>query len=447
MGTKNKKQQKTQQNSQQSEGPELKFYLKEFSGRLLLLIGSFVVAGIVGFEFKDIIQTLVTLQLADLNMVNFAQAEGTLPTVQISLLAGVLGGLPFAVYHIYRFFAPILARGAWYGFRMVAGSVALLVTAVAYAFMVTIPLGLGTMVAASQTHVATQAFLTFAVGNVMTAVLLSQLPIAMIFLNGIKPFSTKKFLALQGSVVTAIVMFAGIATPSALSGKGITGVLLLAVPVIVMFEASMFWAKLHGRVIVKEMPQEAVISAEEKARVEIPRAAVEAPQPAATLAAPAYAATLAVVSAPAPVPQAVPVQTPAAVPLEDAQPTLEDIFDAMLADDVDEEPEAYYQEEIAEEPAYEPAYEPAQPVFVATPPAVSSLPHAQSQRPSVPATASYAGMPAYRPQPLPQPRPVARRQPAYSRPIADMLRPGQTTTPQLRSLHTPRPTIPFQATM
>lgn len=437
MGTKNKKQQKTQQNGQ-STGPELKFYLKEFSGRLLLLLGSFVVAAIVGFEFKDIIQTLVTLQLADLNMVNFAQAEGSLPTLQISLLAGVLGGLPFAIYHTYRFFAPILARGAWYGFRMVSGSVALLITAVTYSFMVTIPLGLSGMVATTETHVATQTFLTFAVGNVITAALLSQLPIVVIFLNGIKPFSTKKFLVLQGSGIVAIMLSATIATSFASPAKGVTGMLLLAVPVVVLLEASMFWAKIHGRVIVKDIPQELVAELTQQEQAE---KAIEArPQ---LIAAPAVQATPVVASLPLSTPQVAspyvaPVATSIAVPaVESTQPTLEDIFDAMLADDSDE-PEEYYQEEneTITEPTYEPVYQP-QPQFAPAP---------APQQPSAPVV-SYMGMPAYRPQPLPQPRPASARRPAYSRPIADMLRPSQATTPQLRSLHTPRQTIPFQTTV
>lgn len=441
MGTKNKKQ-KTQQNGQ-STSPELKFYLKEFSGRLLLLIGSFVVAAIVGFEFKDIIQTLVTLQLADLNMVNFAQAEGTLATVQISLLAGVLGGLPFAVYHTYRFFAPILARGAWYGFRMVASSVALLVTAVSYAFMVTIPLGLSGMVATTETHVATQTFLTFAVGNVIAAALLFQLPIVIIFLNGIKPFSTKKFLALQGSGIATIALLAAVATSFASPAKGITGMLLLMVPVVVLFEASMFWAKIHGRVIVKDMPQELVteLARQEQTQDQTEKLEKQHLQPVATaeiytppttpVVAPLPAPTLQVVSH-----HAAPIAAPA---VENTQPTLEDIFDAMLADDGDDEPEAYYQDEVelVAEPAYESAYQESQPLFAP----VTPVP----QQPSAPVV-SYMGMPAYRPQPLPQPRTVARQQ-AYSRPIVDMLRPNQTTTPRLRSLNTPRQTIPFQATV
>ncbi len=443
MGTKNKKQQKTQQNGQ-STGPELKFYLKEFSGRLLLLLGSFVVAAIVGFEFKDIIQTLVTLQLADLNMVNFAQAEGSLPTLQISLLAGVLGGLPFAIYHTYRFFAPILARGAWYGFRMVSASVALLIAAVTYAFMVTIPLGLSGMVATTETHVATQTFLTFAVSNVIAAALLSQLPIVVIFLNGIKQFSTKKFLALQGSGVAVILLSAAIATSFALPAKGVTGMLLLAAPIVVLFEASMFWAKIHGRVIVKDMPQELVAELAQREHAEETVEARQRPVTATVTTVQTVQTTPVVAPVPASTPQVAPAYVvPAAAPVvvsavENTQPTLEDIFDAMLADDSDE-PEQYYQEETetVTEPAYEPIYQAPQPQFV---------PASTPQQPSVPVV-SYMGMPSYRPQPLPQPRPAAARRPAYSRPIADMLRPSQATTPQLRSLNTPRQTIPFQTTV
>lgn len=438
MGTKNKKQQKTQQNGQ-STSPELKFYVKEFGGRLLLLVGSFVVAAIVGFEFKDIIQTLVTLQLADLNMINFAQAEGMLPTIQISLLAGVIGGLPFGAYHTYRFFAPILARGAWYGFRMIGSSFALLIAAITYSFMVTIPLGLSGMVAASETHVATQTFLTFAVGNVIAAVLLSQVPLLVIFLNGIKRFTTKKFFILQGVGITGIVVSAALATSFATPSKGMLGMLLLIAPVIVAFEASMFWAKIHGRAIVKDTPQELVaeLAAQEQTEGQYEETE-ERPRPAATEVQTART-TPVVASMPVSTPQVAPTYVaPAAAPIaENMQPTLEDIFDAMLADDSDE-PEEYYQEDIETviEPAYEPVYQASQPQFAPAP----------APQPSAPAV-SPMGMPAYRPQPLPQPRPATTRQPAYVRPIRDMLRPSQATTPQLRSLHTPRQTIPFQTTV
>ena len=430
MGT-NNKQQKTQQSGHQTGSSELKFYLKEFGGRLLLLVGSFVVAAIVGFEFKDIIQTLVTLQLADLNMVNFAQAEGVLPTMQISLLAGVIGGLPFGAYHTYRFFAPILARGAWYGFRMIGSSFALLVAAIAYAFMVTIPLGLSGMVAATETHVVTQTFLTFAVGNVIAAVLLSQLPLLVIFLNGIKRFTTRKFFIFQGVGIAGIVSSAALATSFATPSKGALGMLLLIAPVIVAFEASMFWAKFHGRTIVKEAPQEVVEAFEAEERSQQPVSA-----PASRLRTTPVAAV-----APAQTPQVASAHTPsvAARAIENTQPTLEDIFDAMLADDSDESEGEYYQQEaeVAPVATHESAYQAPQLQFAAA---------SQPQQPHAPVV-SYTGMPTYRPQPLPQPRPVTHRQPAYSRPIRDMLRPSQATTPQLRSLNTPRQTIPFQTTV
>ena len=440
MGT-NKKQQKTQQSGHQTGSSELKFYLKEFGGRLLLLVGSFVVAAIVGFEFKDIIQTLVTLQLADLNMVNFAQAEGVLPTVQISLLAGVIGGLPFGAYHTYRFFAPILARGAWYGFRMIGSSFALLIAAIAYAFTVTIPLGLGGMVAATENPVATQTFLTFAVGNVIAAVLLSQLPLLVIFLNGIKRFTTRKFFIFQGVGVAGIVLSAALATSFATPSKGALGMLLLIAPVIVAFEASMFWAKFHGRTIVKEAPREVVEAFEEEHLKESAYEAEERSQQPVSAPASRPRTTPVVAVAPAQTPQVASAHTPsvAAPAIENTQPTLEDIFDAMLADDSDESEEEYYQQEaeVAPVTTHESAYQAPQLQFAAA---------SQSQQPHAPVV-SYTGMPTYRPQPLPQPRPVTHRQPAYSRPIRDMLRPSQATTPQLRSLNTPRQTIPFQTTI
>src|SRR4051812_23918296 len=116
MGTQNKKQPTTPQKATSNEPARQTFreHLRELRGRILWFVGSFIVVAVIGFEFKDIIQGLITMQLGDLSLINLKAPDEIQSTLKISLYVAVLAALPLGVYHAYRFMEPVLDRGGAY---------------------------------------------------------------------------------------------------------------------------------------------------------------------------------------------------------------------------------------------------------------------------------------------------------------------------------------------
>lgn len=252
MGIKNKKDTTNKPASEQEpEKQIIKEHTRALRSHLLWLAGSFVVAAIVGFEFKEVIQGLLTLQLADLSLMNLASADDLKSTIVVSLFTGAVVAIPLIAYHAYRFLEPILERGNSYAARLLLGSGVLSITAIAYTFMVTVPLALHGMAAygqdATMAHVTTQSFLLFVIINSLVVVTLFQLPLAIIFINSVRPISQKARQRLQQIILPLIAVAAIISTPFTTVNRGVAGIVLIILPAVMLFEVSMMWAKAHAK--------------------------------------------------------------------------------------------------------------------------------------------------------------------------------------------------------
>lgn len=463
MGIKNKKQPTTNQKTTEKKPekqPYKKEYVRDLLGRISWLGGSVIVAAIIGFEFKDIIQGLMTMQLGDLNLVNLQPADDMRSTLQISLVAAVFAGLPLGFYHVYRFLEPVFNRGTSYAAKLLGASSLLVAAATAYAFMMTIPLVLHGTIAYGQdalaAHYGTQPFLDFAVSNLLVVVVLFQLPLAIIFGSSVQSFSKKKFNLLQLAVVPLVLAAAWFATPFTTMNRGIAGIALIAAPALVLFEASMLWAKKHA----KQQPAAQTVEKAAPAPAPAPQKLAEqlpAEQPA---------------TKPVPQPAHAFVAPKTVLETEQLEPFPDEMFDAMLQDKddifeadhtyaplpsslevIDEEsapaapapsvqaaPRAVAPTPIQQRPAPTP-----QPVQIQQKPVFRPqiTPVAAAPTPAPRFAASFNAAPKLQPQPLYQPQPMPKRV-VYSRQITETLKPQQTSTPPLRSLNTPQPVVPFQ---
>ncbi len=407
----NQHQQTTEKKPKNYRIKEYVRYIAEFRARLLWLVGSIIVAAVIGFEFKDIIQGLMTMQLVDLSLINLQPAADGPSTVQMTVLAAVIAGLPLVTYHAYRFFEPLLGRGDTYAIKMFGSSILLVFAAIAYSFIVSIPLGLHGMVAYGQdvsiAHFSTQIFLNIAFSNVVVILVLFQLPLAIILANGIDPFGTKTFRGLQAIVVPVIFVAAWIATQFTTFNREIAGILSVVVPVIILFEISIFWARKHTK-ILPAVQTPLLENAEEQPLTQQLQAPVPQVQPARQTAAPAFIA-------------------PKTVLETEAVPSFPDeMFDGLFDDKSDARPavpqpvtrQPMTASVSAARPVMRPQTAPVQaPRFAATPqkPTMSSI--------------------VVRPQAMTAPQPASQQiKPSFH---------ARPAMPMARSMVAPRQTIPF----
>ena len=439
MVTKNKKDTTSKSNPQQDpEKQIIKEHVRAFRSHLLWLTGSFAVAAIIGFEFKEIVQGLLTLQLADLSLMNLKPAEDMHSTITVALFTGALVALPLVVYHAYRFLEPILERGSSYAMRLFFSSWALTIIAMAYAFMVTIPLALHGMAAygqdATELHITTQSFLNVVITNSLVTVALFQIPLAVTFINSVHPFSGKTRMRLQAIVLPLAIIAAFVSTPFTSFNRGITGVALIALPAVILFEAGMLWAKMHAK--GRKEIQSVVENSKEAEEMPYFEAEQEEERPVAF--------------APAPAPIVAPVT--ATVDAEPELDSISNILDAMLEDSTPVAPRSSYQmvpppsldiamdevEERVSTPVVTPAVVKVVPTPVISRPRVASVSSTIAPaRRSVTSFDISSRAPA---RPVMQPQPVVRRAVA-AMPMTKTIDVQKTTAPVPRN--TPQPTIPF----
>jgi sec-independent protein translocase protein TatC len=468
MGTKNKKPTTIKNSAEENTQKQtFKEHLREFRSRLLWIIGSFIVSAIIGFEFKDIIQGLMTMQLGDLSLINLAPADDMRSTLEISSFVGVAATLPLGIYHAYKFLEPVLNRGASYAARLLISSLVLVAGAITYAFAITIPLALGVMVLHGQDARAhgfsTQGFLDFAIGNTLVIAILFQIPLAIIFANSVQAFTKKKFAWLQRIVPAVAILAAWLSTPFNSFNRGIVGVLLIAVPAVIAFELSILWAHKHpGKKLAQTSPTfkstmaEKVVQSEQQIEPAQQQPVEQAPEK------PTFAFN----------------QPKVILETEQLEPFPEEMFDAMLQDKndytYDEQPTRAPLPpslEVSDEPRFvaptpsvqQPVAQviQAEPIGASQPIAARSVaPQPVVAVPPQPAfrpqpVAQVVAKPVYqprfaasfssyqKPQPVPQPQPVAK-QLVYSKPITETLKARETSTPPLRSVNAPQQTVPFQ---
>jgi sec-independent protein translocase protein TatC len=246
MGLVNKKHQTDKQQltpEQQAEKQIMRTHARDLGTHFLWFVGTTVVAAIIGFEFKDVIQGLLTMQLDDLHLVDLQPAGTVWSTIAMSLYVGLFIAMPLAVYYGYRFLEPLLLRGGFFAVRRFLTSFSFVMIAILYAFMVTVPLALHGLVGsgadAGLANVSTQSFLTFVITNSLVMAALFQLPLIVGFVGSIKAISKKGALWLHAIILPTMIIAGAIATPFTTLGRSAAGIGLVVIPAIVLFEAGL----------------------------------------------------------------------------------------------------------------------------------------------------------------------------------------------------------------
>jgi|GEM_PF-4866660 len=397
---------------EQAEKQIMRTHARDLGTHFLWFIGSAAVAAIIGFEFKDVIQGLLTMQLDDLHLVDLQPVGDVWSSVAISLYVGLFIAMPLAAYHGYRFLEPLLQRGGFFAVRQLLASLLFVIIALLYAFMVTVPMALHGLISngadAALSNVSTQSFLTFVIMNSLIVVALFQLPFMVGFLGSIKAVSKQGAWWLRVIVMPVMIIMAAIATPFTTLGRSAAGVGLIVAPAIVLFEAGLLLARRRAKQAVLQGD-----TLQEKYRHEAQEQVAEESEE----------------------PQAQQAPVPRQVLSSDT------FFDAMLQDDD--------REALPAAPAYadlppsievwsdepEPAaFVPQTPQYTPTPRPVAAKPAA------VQPVAAAAPIRPFSTLQRPTVR-VAVPVHAQPRPVSHTLRPSDS--PALRNPHAPQPTVPF----
>ncbi|MDB4866546.1 MAG: Sec-independent protein translocase protein TatC [Cohnella sp.] len=225
-------------------------HLTELRKRIIIVLVVFVVFLLAGFYFSRQILLIIKDQPAAVNLVwnVFSLTDGIFLYLKCALIVAVLGTLPVALFHIWRFVSPGLtedeARGlVWF----VPMSFALVLIGAAFAYFVVFPMMVKFMSAVNESIGAVETygidkFFSLLFSIVLPLTMTFQMPVVTLFLTKlgiINPLRLKKMRKKTYFILVIVGMM--ISPPDYVSHS------LVTVPLILLYEISIFFSAWYLR--------------------------------------------------------------------------------------------------------------------------------------------------------------------------------------------------------
>ena len=226
-------------------------HLEELRWRILKSIIALVVASGVGLAFSGRLLEVLVLPLRRLEeppKLIFLKPVGMFVVrMEAALLAGALLASPFILYQMWRFVAPGLLEHERRAFPLAVGAASLcFLGGVSMAYWVVLPIALRFLVGLGTEYVRAQFDIAHYVGFLLRLCLafgvVFQLPVFSYFLTRLGVLTPKFLQRSRRYAVVAVVVLAALLTPPDVASQ-----LLMAGPLLVLYEASIWVSKLADR--------------------------------------------------------------------------------------------------------------------------------------------------------------------------------------------------------
>ncbi len=227
---------------------ELTQRLIEVRTRILRSFAFFVLASVVAYVFSQQALDDMRARLPEgSELVFLAPSEAFFARIKLALAGGLLLSFPFLMYQVLGFVSPFLKpRDRRLGLLLIPLSFALFLAGVAFSYAVMMPfalrflLGFGGPVVEPMLSVS--PYVSFVLLLVLPLGLIFQLPIVMVFLTRMGLIDPVEMAKRRKYAVFAIFVVSAVLTPADVFSQ-----LLLAGPLLVLFELSLLVARLARR--------------------------------------------------------------------------------------------------------------------------------------------------------------------------------------------------------
>ena len=231
-------------------------HLEELRWRLLYSVIGLILGTIVAWVFIDYLIDgilLVPAKNAEIKLQNLQPFGQLFLYFQVALITGMVISIPNIFYHIWKFIGPALRQNEKrYAFWVVAFSTICFICGIVFAYMVMLPLTLkfaGQFGSADiENNFAVTEYFSIIISVMMAAGFIFELPMMSFFLSKIgllKPQHMRKF---RKHSIVAILLAAAILSP----GTDPVAQILLAIPLVILYEISIFVSKFSQKKQIEE---------------------------------------------------------------------------------------------------------------------------------------------------------------------------------------------------
>lgn len=225
-------------------------HLEELRRSLFVIAGALALATVVSLFFSDWLIHLLTgpMRALEERLYFVAPYEALLVKLKVSLFAGILLASPVAAGQIWRFVAPGLYESEKRSALFAAGwTAACFVAGVAFAFFAVLPFALrfflGFQTEELQPLISIHEYISFLTGFLLGFGAAFVFPVFLLILVKLGLLRAETLARQRRLALLVIFIAAAILTPS----TDVVSQILLAIPLAVLFEATVFLARRMGR--------------------------------------------------------------------------------------------------------------------------------------------------------------------------------------------------------
>ncbi|MBN1794364.1 MAG: twin-arginine translocase subunit TatC [Candidatus Omnitrophica bacterium] len=220
-------------------------HLEELRVRLIRSIVAVIIASCITYAFIEAILAVLIRPIGELIFI--APQEAFVTYLKIALFGGIFLASPVVIYQIWRFIG-IGLRVHERRYAMLFGPVSFLlfVIGAVFGYAIIVPVGLhfllGFATESIKPMITLSQYISFV--GVLTLVFgcVYQLPLAMVFVTRVGLISPQILSARRREVIVAIFIVAALLTP-----PDVITQLLLAIPLLALFELGILFSKLFAK--------------------------------------------------------------------------------------------------------------------------------------------------------------------------------------------------------
>ncbi|MBQ6027603.1 MAG: twin-arginine translocase subunit TatC [Alphaproteobacteria bacterium] len=225
-------------------------HFAELRRRILWVVAFFVAAFVGGWFVAPFVQGFLTAPLLgvwrDAQLLYTGITDGLMIQLSIAFLVAIMITTPFALYQVWRYVAPGLHKNEKkFVVSIFVFSPLLFVAGVAFAFYLLFPFVFRFFIELNESAPvpavimpAVRDYIGFAIGLLKVFGIAFQLPLVLVLLNRAGALPRERVIAMRRYAIIFIVIAAAVLTP-----PDIVSQILLAVPMLALFELSILFMK------------------------------------------------------------------------------------------------------------------------------------------------------------------------------------------------------------
>ncbi len=227
-------------------------HLEELRSRILKSAIAILIATVASYPFSKKLYYLLSLPLKKAlpqgsNLIFIGVTEAFFTYIKVSLLSGVVVSSPYVLYQIWAFVAPGLYPHEKRVVKpLVSASTLFFLLGVSFGYFVVFPYGLKFLLRFGGRDVVPMPsiglYFSFAVKMLIAFGVIFELPVVTFFLSKFGIVSYEKMKSFRKYAVVLSLIVGAILTP-----PDVVTQILLAMPLLILYEISVWVAKIFGR--------------------------------------------------------------------------------------------------------------------------------------------------------------------------------------------------------